>query len=490
MQVSQESPPQQALLDLLDEGGEDVVTPKHKANVLFLLVLAGLLALAGRLAASDPKAEDARTLTASSHEPIVHLPLLVRFALVLAIFLLVPPLCRRVRIPPAVGLLFAGVCLGPSGLHTLPNAAPVAEFFAEIGKLLLMFFAGLEIDLSQFRRTGVRSLIFGALTFSLPLVVGAAVGLLAGYGWLAALLIGSLMASHTLLGFPIVERMKLVKDEAVAVTIGGTVFTDFSSLLILALCLPIHRSGFSASAFVLQIVEMTAYVVLVFVGLSALGRWLIERAGPAKERQVVLTLLIIALAGFGAEAVNLDAIIGAFVAGLAVNRALSDSAGKEELDFLGHTLFIPMFFVSIGFLIDVRVFLETLVARTGLVVGVVGGLIGAKFLAAYATRRLLGYSRNEGHMIWSLSLPQVAATLATAIVAYQSKNAQGVRLIDEPVINTVLVLVVVTSILGPTLTEYFGRQLLAEQDAAAKAAAVLPQSDVGELQDGGGRISQ
>jgi Kef-type K+ transport system membrane component KefB len=155
---------------------------------------------------------------------------------------------------------------------------------------------------------------------------------------------------------------------------------------------------------------------------------------------------------------------------------LSDSEGKEELDFLGRTLFIPMFFVSIGFLIDVGVFLETLVARTGLVLGIVGGLIVAKFLAARLTQRLFGYSRSQGHLIWSLSLPQVAATLAAAIVAYQTEDAAGVRLIDEPVINTVLVLVVVTSILGPILTEYFGRQRLAEQGAAAKAGVSLPQT--------------
>jgi Kef-type K+ transport system membrane component KefB len=408
----------------------------------------------------------------SAQEPVVHLPLLVRFAIILAIFLLIPPLCRRLRMPAGVGLLLAGVALGPSGLRTLPHAAPVAEFFAEIGKLLLMFFAGLEIDLSQFRRTGGRSLVFGFLTFSIPLVVGAGVAMLARYGLLAAVLIGSLMASHTLLGFPIVQRMKLVTDEAVAVTIGGTIFTDLASLLVLAVCLPIHSSGFSTSVFAVQIGELLAYVVLVFVGLSALGRWLIQLMGDSKERQVTLILLIIALAGFGAQVINLEPIIGAFLAGLAVNRALTHSDAKEQLDFLGNALFIPMFFVSIGFLIDVRVFLETLVARTGLVVGIVGGLIAAKFLAAQLTRRLFGYSRSEGHLIWSLSLPQVAATLAAAIVAFQTRNAAGVPLIDEPVINTVLVLVVVTSILGPMLTEHFGRQRLAEQDAAAKAATI------------------
>ena len=404
----------------------------------------------------------------------MHLPLLVRCAIILAIFLLIPPLCRRARMPAVVGLLLAGVALGPSGLNALPRADPIADFFAEVGKLLLMFFAGLEIDLSQFRRTAGRSLAFGLLTFSIPQVAGTGVGLLAGYGPLAAVLLGSLMASHTLLGFPIVQRMKLVTDEPVAVTIGGTILTDLLSLLVLAVCLPIHSSGFSTSAFVLQIGEMVAFIVLVLFGLSALGRWLLNRMGDSKDMQIVLILLIIAVAGFGAEVINLEPIIGAFLAGLAINQALSHSEAKKELDFVGNTLFIPMFFVSIGFLIDVQVFVQTLVTRIGLDAGIVGGLTASKYLAAYLTQRLFGYSHSQGHLVWSLSLPQVAATLATAIVAYEAKNSAGVRLIDEPVLNTVLVLVVVTSLLGPVLTERFGRQRLAEQEAVAKSAVIAP----------------
>jgi Kef-type K+ transport system membrane component KefB len=375
-----------------------------------------------------------------------------------------------------VGLLLAGVAVGPSGLHLLPKSDPIGDFFAEVGKLLLMFFAGLEIDLSQFRRTARRSLVFGLLTFSIPQVVGIAVGLLAGYGLLAAVLIGSLMASHTLLGFPIVQRMNLVTDEPVAVTIGGTILTDLMSLLVLAICLPIHTSGFSTGVFVLQIVEMVVYVLIVLFGLSALGRWLLERMGNSKDKQLVLILLIIAVAGFGAEAINLEAIIGAFLAGLAINQALSHGEAKKELEFLGNTLFIPMFFVTIGFLIDVQTFLQTLVTRIWMVVGIVGGLIVAKYLAAYLTRRLFRYSHCQGQLIWSLSLPQVAATLATAIVAYETKNAAGVRLIDEPVINTVLVLVVISSVLGPVLTEHYGRQRLVEREAAARPAVLLPQT--------------
>jgi Kef-type K+ transport system membrane component KefB len=188
------------------------------------------------------------------------------------------------------------------------------------------------------------------------------------------------------------------------------------------------------------------------------------------------------VAGLGAELVDLEAIIGAFVAGLAVNRALSDSKGKEELEFLGQTLFVPMFFLSIGFLIDIRVFWHTLIDKAGLVAGIVGGLIASKFIAAYLTQKKYGYSQNQRGMIWSLSLPQVAATLATAIVGYEAKNAAGVRLIDEPVINTVLVLVVVTSILGPMLTEFYGKRLQAQQGDEANSASA-PQLSTNQLPD-------
>src|SRR6516164_6908941 len=361
---------------------------------------------------------------------------LVRFAVIMAIFLCLPPLCRRLRLPSCVGLLVAGVVLGPYGLRAFPNGGPVADFLAQIGKLLLMFFAGSEIDLSQFRRTGGRSLAFGFLTFSIPLLVGA--------------------------------------EEAVAVTIGGTVFTDLAALLVLAVCVPIFTSGFSTSAFAIQLIELIVCIPVIFFGLSTIGERLLQRMGHSKEQQITLLFLMIALAGIAAEAINLEPIIGAFLAGLAVSRALGHSEAKAELEFLGNTLFLPIFFLSIGFLIDVRVFLQTIIGKPWLVVGIVGGLIAAKFLAARLTRRLFGYSHTQGQMIWSLSLPQVAATLAAALVAFQTKNAAGVRLIDEPLINTVLVMVVVTSILGPILTERFGRQRLAQQGVAAEAAPAIP----------------
>lgn len=180
-------------------------------------------------------------------ESLAQLPLLARFALAMAIIWIVPALCKKIRLPSVVGLLLAGVLFGPHGLQVGPKSHEVANFFADLGKLLLMFFAGLEIDLVQFRRTGHRSLVFGLATFSLPLALGILAGLGFGYSLLAALLLGSLLASHTLLGYPIVQRLGLTRDESVTVTVGATIFTDLASLMILAVCIPIHLSGFSRS---------------------------------------------------------------------------------------------------------------------------------------------------------------------------------------------------------------------------------------------------
>jgi Kef-type K+ transport system membrane component KefB len=407
-------------------------------------------------------------------EAIKHLPLMARFALMMLIILVVPLVCKRVRLPSVVGLLACGVLVGPTGLEIAQKGSTTAHDWGEIGKLLLMFFAGLEIDLIQFRRVRNKSLGFGALTFALPLLAGAAAAHLFGYGWVAALLVGSLLASHTLLGFPIVQELGVVRHESVAVTIGATVFTDILSLLVLAICVPIHMSGFSAGPFAIQIVELMVFVPLVLVGLSHVGRYLMKRV-QRKESQFCVLLVLVAVAAIGAEAINLEGIIGAFLAGLAVNRAAQGTEAKEELEFIGNTLFIPVFFIGIGFLIDLQVFFRTLIDNFFLMASIVGGLIVAKFAAALIAGRLYGYTTAQVNLMWSLSLPQVAATLAAALVAFQSKNAAGQRLIDEPVLNTVIVLMVVTSILGPVLTEYFGRRVAAE-DRTAGGAGSTPSS--------------
>ena len=412
---------------------------------------------------------------------LTELPPLARFSVAMLILFTIPPLCRRVRLPAVVGLISAGVLIGPFGLQLAPKHGEVVQFFAELGKLLLMFFAGMEIDLAQFNRTRNRSIGFGLLTFALPLTAGLLVGFWAGYPWVGALLIGSLLASHTLIAYPIVEKLGKLRNEAVTVTIGATVFTDVAALLVLAVCIPIHVSGFAPDTFAIQVLQLGVYVPAVILGLGWVAQKLFARK-PPKEGQFALMLLLVAVAAVAAEAIHLEGIIGAFLAGLAVNTATRDSEAKHELEFIGNHLFIPVFFLTIGFLIDLQTFANTLVTHFWLVFGIVGGLIGSKYLAAEIARRAFGYSRSEGLTMWSLSMPQVAATLAAALVAYDTTNAAGERLIGEPVLNSVIVLLVVTSVLGPILTEVFAKRLptpaednVSDENSADKT--VVPASE-------------
>jgi Kef-type K+ transport system membrane component KefB len=409
-------------------------------------------------------------------ESLTHVPSLARFAIALIVFLIVPGLCRRVWLPAVVGLLAAGVVLGPYGLYLAPRNPAVVNFFADIGKLLLMFFAGLEIDLTQFQRVRNRALGFGAASFGIPLLMGIALGKVFGYGWLSAVLIGSVFASHTLLGYPIVQRLRIVRNEAVTVTIGATIFTDVAALLLVAVCIPIHTAGFSTSAFLVQILELAIYVVVVLIGLSQVAHYLLARLHARKDGQLLAMLLIVAIAAIGAEAIHLEGIIGAFLAGLAVNRAVEHSSAKAELEFLGNTLFIPAFFVTIGFLIDVRVFGTTIANNLALVCAIVATPIFAKWIAGVGTQKCFGYTRDEGLIMWALALPQVAATLAVALTAYQARDADGNGLIDEPILNSILVLVVMTSVLGPILTEVFGKRMAAEKEKAATVMVTVPEA--------------
>ncbi|NJC88876.1 MAG: cation:proton antiporter [Desulfuromonas sp.] len=388
-----------------------------------------------------------------------HFPPLARLSLAFFLVLVVPMMCQRFSLPAVVGLLIAGVVIGPYGLKIIPRNPVVGNFLSELGKLMLMMFAGIEIDHALFRRVWKRSLLFGLCTFLLPLLAGVAVGFLFGYYWVAALLIGSLLASHTLLGFPITQQLGIAGSDPVSVTTGATIFTDVASLLILAICLPIHMSGFSPQSLIWQLVLLLGYVPLVIVGIGKLGAWLMPRFSGAADREFGLVLFLMILASFGAELIHLEPIIGAFMVGLAIGPVTRHAKGFEHFEFIGQSFFIPIFFLSIGFHIDLGVFAGTLIDNAPLVVAVVAGLILAKLAAALVTQRMYRFTTLEGLLMWSLSLPQVAATLAAALVAFNTYDKQGQRLIDEPLLNTIIVLMVVTSILGPVLTERFATRI-------------------------------
>ncbi|WP_337885451.1 cation:proton antiporter [Fischerella thermalis] len=392
---------------------------------------------------------------------------IIAFTILLLVIFTVPPIFERIRLPGLVGLLIAGVVLGENGLNLLNSESETIKLLSEIGKVYLMFVAGLEIDLGQFRKTKNRSIGFGSLTFLVPLIAGVIVGRLFNFSWNTSVLIGSLLASHTLLAYPIVSRLGVVTNEAVTVTIGATIFTDTGALLVLAVCVGIHGGEFTALSLITLLIGLAIYSAVVLFGFDWAGKEFFRRSGDEQGNQFLFILLALFIASVGAQVIGVEKIVGAFLAGLAVNDVLGRSPVKEKVEFIGSVLFIPCFFVDMGLLIDIPAFIKTL-SSIWLAAAIVVALIGSKFIAAFLAKLLYRYNTAELLTMWSLSLPQVAATLAAALVAYKTVNPAGERLINEGVLNSVIVLMLVTSIMGPVITARFASALIVPQTDWAK----------------------
>ena len=391
-----------------------------------------------------PSGREAMAMDASiSH--VMHHPLGV-FALLVLISAAVPPLIRRVGLPDLVGLLAAGVLVGPNALNWVDSGSETVRLLSDLGAVYLLFTMGLEIDLEEFNRVKRRSFVFGLLILLIGVGTGVTIGLLAGFASVSCLLLGALMATHTPLGYPIVRSYGAQKDESVVVSVGSTIFTDIVALLLLAVGLGLGKGNLSGEGFGLLLLKIGLFAVLVVVGIRWLGRQLVLRGINDENRMVLAVLVALFLASLGAEFAGVEKIVGAFLAGLAVNSVLPEGRVKEQVIFIGGVLFIPIFFIDLGLLLDVGSLGASLgkFQFTGLLLG---GAIAGKGLASWITGALFGYRRPQILMMWSLTMPKVAATLATAFIGYQA------GLLNQTVLNAVLAVMVVTATLGPILTE-------------------------------------
>ena len=401
---------------------------------------------------------------------VLALPDLAKFAVIVAVIVGVPRQAARIRLPAMVGLLLFGVALGPHVLGFFGEHRPIADFFAELGKLLLMFSAGLEIDIALFYRAQKRSIIFGVFTTTVPLVFGTFLGLGFGCALIPAIVVGSLLASHTLLSIPIVQRLGVIRLEPIVVTIGATVLSDTLSLIVFAVCVSIYTTGFSPEGLAIQLIEIAVFVPLILIGLSRAGSYALSKLGSDEEAHFLVMLVIMAVAGAIADKINLPGIVGAFLAGLAVNGAVKENPARAKLEFFGKALFIPSFFIVTGLLIDPVAFAADIVHHFPLALGIVVALLAGKWIAAAAGAHAFGYAPAARSTMWALTLPQVAATLAAAVVAYNTRNAGGDRMLDGTMLNAVLVLMLATSILGPVLTERFAPRMRDEATMPERVA--------------------
>ncbi len=388
--------------------------------------------------------------------------IMMRLVVSLSLILLAPRLFQKLKLPGVLALIFVGVLFGPKGLHLFREDGQVLILFAILGKLLLLFFSGLDIDLDVLKKNLRKSVLLAVLSFTLPALAGIAVGLLFDYSILTSLMIGVLFSSHSIIGYPILAKLGLAREESVAVTIGATAITDISSLIFFAICLPIHTSGFSFGPFLLQILFIVGFIPAIIFGFKWLGKVVFKRLGEDPSQQMIFLLLVIGISGRVAELVNVEPIVGAFLAGLAVSTTLPNIGVRTQLDTLGNTLFIPSFFISLGILIDPIVVTQTIQDHFLLVTAIVGSLFITKFLAAWLAGKKFGYSTKERALIGSLTVPQVSSTLAVALVAYESMNSAGERLIDSALLNSILVLMVVSAVAGTIITEWVAARMVSE----------------------------
>ncbi|MCM3769023.1 cation:proton antiporter [Priestia aryabhattai] len=390
----------------------------------------------------------------------MHFPLkepVLIFGFAVLIFLLFPILMGKLRIPAIIGPIIAGIIVGPNGLEILARDSTI-QLLGTVGLLFIMFIAGLELDLDGFKKYRNRSILFGLLSFLIPLILGILVGLWLNLSMLSAILFGSIFSTHTLLGYPAISRLGVAKNQAVTTAVGGTLLTDSLALLFLAVITGASEGHLTVGFFVYLIIATALFAIVVLLLTPYLTKWFFKRSNNEGTTEFNFVLAILFVAGAISLFVGLEPIIGAFLAGLALNRYIYDHGPlMNRIRFTANALFIPFFLLSVGMLMDLGVLISSPKALLTIVLITIVA-IGSKLLASWVTSKVYGYSKTESKVIFGLSTTHAAATLAITLVGYQF------GLFDQQIINAVIIVILVTCILGPYLCEKYGRKLAVAQD--------------------------
>lgn len=383
-------------------------------------------------------------------------PVLV-FLLVLSIILFTPLLFRKIKIPYIIGLILAGVLFGPHGLNLLANDKSF-ELLGKVGILYIMFLAGLDLDLKEFKENKYKSIFFGFFTFIFPLSIGFPIcHYVLGFSVQTSLLTAAMFSTHTLVSYPIVSNMHLSRNKAVTTTIGGTIFTDTAVLLILAFVLD-QNNGNGHSAWAWMLLSLVLFLAIMFFVIPKISAWFFKKFENEKQSHFIYALSIMFFAAFIAELAGLEAIIGAFLAGLVMNRFIPHSSAlMNRIEFIGNSLFIPFFLISVGMMVNLSILLQgfntIIVALTLSVVAIVG-----KWLAAFVTQKTFRFSKAQRNVILGLSSSHAAATLAIILAGFQA------GIIDETILNGTIILILITCIFSSFVTQKAASKLVKEDD--------------------------
>ncbi|MBM4764640.1 cation:proton antiporter [Bacillus sp. B15-48] len=391
---------------------------------------------------------------------MIRLPIeepVIIFAIAMVIFFFAPLLMKKLKIPGIIGPILAGVIIGPNGFHLIERDETIV-LLGTIGLLFIIFIAGLEIDIDGFKRYRNRSILFGSISFTLPFLLGTGVGLLFDYSLLASILLGSILGSHTLLAYPIASRLGIAKNKAVTTAVGGTLLTDTFALLFLAVVTGAAAGQLSIEFWIKMIVSLSIFVFIILWGTPILSRWYFRNSENEGVMNFTYVMVILFVSAFLAIIAGMQPIIGAFLAGLALNRFVLDHGTlMNRIRFLGNALFIPFFLLSVGMLMDLKVLFNDPRAWIVTLAILVSVFIG-KGLAPIIISKVYRYSKVEQGVMTGLTIPQAAATLASTLVGFE------VGLLDQATVNAVIIMILGTCIAGPYLVEKHGRRLALKEE--------------------------
>ena len=385
------------------------------------------------------------------------------FLIVLVIILFAPLLLGKLRIPHIIGMILAGMAIGEYGFNILERDSSF-ELFGKVGLFYIMFLAGLEMDLEDFRKNKVKGFVFGILTFAVPMALGiwSSMSVL-DFSLTTSILLSSMYASHTLVAYPIVSRYGIARQRSVNITIGGTVITVTLALVILAVISGMYN-GTSDGWYWLRLFVQVVLLCLLIVCFPMLGRWFLRKYDDP-VMQFVFVLAMVFLGGGLMSLTGMEGILGAFLVGIVLNPLIPRvSPLMNRLEFVGNALFIPYFLIGVGMIIDIR---SLFAGGTALKVAVVMTVVAtaSKWLAAFGTQKIFRMSRNERGMMFGLSNAQAAATLAAVLVGHEIIMDNGERLLNDDVLNGTVVMILFTCIISSLATDWFGRKLAVEQPA-------------------------
>lgn len=398
----------------------------------------------------------------------------VIFAVILFIILFAPMLLNKIRIPSLIGLIIAGALIGPNGFNLILRDSSIT-LFVTVGLLYIMFLAGLEIDLAEFRKNSLKSFVFGMYTFWIPMIIGTFAGLyILNFSIKSSILLASMLASHTLITYPIVSKFGVAKNRAVNISIGGTMITDTLALLVLAAIAGMTDGSNDSFFWTKLITSVIIFAIIIFFGFPIIARWFFKRYSE-NILQYIFVLGMVFLAGFLAQLAGIEAIIGALFAGLTLNRMIPETSPlMNRIQFVGNALFIPFFLIGVGMLIDYRVFFhgwETIKVASIMTVAA----IFSKFAAAWITQKTYNFSIDERRLIFGLSNSKAAATLAAVLVGYNiilGKNAYGVpiRLLSESILNGTILMIFITCTISSFITQKGARNIALDEASEEKVS--------------------